>query len=951
VAGSLGTIKGQMILDVKQALAAYTAARAAHVSTVTALQTGGGALILAGGAIAAVGVGIAYGLGKAVDAAAEFERKLDFFGAVSNSTAAEMEQVRVKALQLGQDTIFSAGQIADSFVELGKSGVSAHDIINGIGQAVANLGAAADIPLDTAANIITSAVATFQLGADAAVGVADKLAGAANASIIDVQDLGVSLKYAGGVAQALGISFEDTNTALALLGQYGIKGSTAGTSLRQVLISLTGSTVKAKKELRALGIITEDGSNRFFDAEGHAKSLGEVFQVLQDATRGMSDEQRLAALKLIFATRALPSVISLSREGAAGFASMSAEINKTTALEVASKRLDNLSGDLEILRGNIETLTIKAGGQLQAFARGVVQGVTSIVQWFANLSDSTQLTILKVAAIAAAILIFVGALGIFAGAVLQLIGLATRIYDAFLLLRAGMLALTSGTWALNAAFLANPITWIILAVVALVAAFVLLWRNNEGFRDFFITMWAAIRIAAENVFNWFKALPAWFSATWTSIKDGAVSIWNGILDFFRQWGPWMIAALFGPIGILVKLIMDNWDAIKQFTIDTWNSILAFFAALPGQIGEFLSALPGIVGYWIGFAIGFILRLWIDGWLLIFNGLVAAVNAIISFVSQIPGWLGAIWQAVMDAAVAAWNAIVSFFTETIPALVNNVIAWFGALPNRLGAIWSSVWTTTLNIINSIQTAVVNWAINTVNSAISWFSQLPARIGEFFSNIWSTISSTTSNIFNNVSSFAQSVYNTVSDWIGKLPSLIGGIFNNVVQAFKDVVKRAFNAAKDFASGIWEGFKDGLGIHSPSHIERAMWQITGVVDEETQRMVKQVKQIQGLGNDLTEVGATMGEGLSLGMDKSLAVLANGIDGARAQQAEFAALAASSTAAFSATVTGQGTGNQVVVVEKGDTNNVDITWNAAPNDQVNTREQVKNLLGKTAGILTEES
>src|ERR1044071_5958178 len=244
-----------MILDVKQALASYTAARAAHVSTVTALSTGAGALTSVGQGMAVAGAGLAVGIGVAVNAAADFERKLDYFGAVSNSTQEEYDAIRQKALELGKDTIYSAGQIADSFVELGKAGVSATDIIGGVGEGVAALGAAADIPLDTAATIITSAVQSFGLGADQAVEVADKLAGAANASIVDVQDLGVSLKYAGGVASALGIQFDDVNTALALLGKYGIRGSTAGTSLRQTLISLGGATAKAEGELKALGII------------------------------------------------------------------------------------------------------------------------------------------------------------------------------------------------------------------------------------------------------------------------------------------------------------------------------------------------------------------------------------------------------------------------------------------------------------------------------------------------------------------------------------------------------------------------------------------------------------------------------------------------------------------------------------------------------------------------
>src|SRR5690606_12372052 len=150
------------------------------------------------------------------------EKRLDYFAAVSNATQEQYEAISKKALQLGADTSFTANQVAEAFVELGKAGVGTQDILDGIGEAVTNIGAAAEIPLDTAAMIITSALATFNLGADQAIMVADKLTGAANSSILEVEDLGVSLKYVGGIASSLSIPFNDVNTALAILGEAGI---------------------------------------------------------------------------------------------------------------------------------------------------------------------------------------------------------------------------------------------------------------------------------------------------------------------------------------------------------------------------------------------------------------------------------------------------------------------------------------------------------------------------------------------------------------------------------------------------------------------------------------------------------------------------------------------------------------------------------------------------------
>lgn len=862
--GDLGTIKGQMILDVKQALAAYTAARAAHLSTVTALSTGGAAMVLAGAGIAAVGVGIAAGIGYAVKAAAEFERKLDFFGAVSASTADQMDRVREKALQLGKDTIFSAGQIADSFVELGKSGVGAEDIINGIGAAVANLGAAADIPLDTAANIITSAVQTFGLSADQAVGVADKLAGAANASIVDVQDLGLSLKYAGGVAKGLGVSFDDTNTALALLGKYGIRGSTAGTSLRQVLISLTGTTDKAQKTLKELGIITEDGKNQFFDAQGSAKSLAEVFDILGAATAGLSDEEKLATLKTVFATRALPSVIALSKEGAAGFAEMQAEISKTTALEVASKRLDNLSGDIEILRGNLETMAIEAGSTMQKFARGVVQGLTQVVAWFTNLSTSTQEWIVKGAAIAAVVFIVVGALGIFAGSLLQIIGLFIRMLPAFKLIATAVKILTTSFIRLGVAMFANPIGLIILAVIALVAAFVLLWRNNEGFRNFFIQMWAKIKAAALTVANWFKGLPAFFSALWNTIKSNTLSIWNAVIGFFASI-PQRIGAFFAQVGQIIRTLW-NWSPYGLI-INNWGKIISFFKALPGQIGDFLSRLPYLVGYWISFTIASIIRLWIEGWKLMINTGIAIVEGIISFFQQLPARLGAIIGATVAWVNQTWNSMYDSVVATAGKIVQGVVTFFTQLPGRVSALFQQVMSTVASWLGQTAATARSKAQEIWNNIVGFIQGLPSNVASTFSNVLSSVSNYLGQAAGKAREMASNIKDNLLNGIRGLPGAVDGILDNVISAIKGAIRGAFNAVKDFARGLWDGFKDGLGIHSPSFIERAMWQITDVVSTEADSLKRQVPHIQKLGAELDNMSFSPNTGALLNTTTEMA------------------------------------------------------------------------------------
>jgi hypothetical protein len=106
----------------------------------------------------------------------------------------------------------------------------------------------------------------------------------------------------------------------------------------------------------------------------------------------------------------------------------------------------------------------------------------------------------------------------------------------------------------------------------------------------------------------------------------------------------------------------------------------------------------------------------------------------------------------------------------------------------------------------------------------------------------------SFLHDATEFGKGVYNTVHDFFSKLPGTIGDILGNCVDAFKSVVSQAFNAAKDFGSGLWNGFKKGLGINSPSYLEKAMWAITKVTDTETKRLGGHVKQMQVLAGQMS-------------------------------------------------------------------------------------------------------
>ena len=304
--------------------------------------------------------------------------------AVTGSSAETMKQFHDAAVKAGADTAFSATEAADAIEELAKAGVSTKDILNGGLTGALNLATAGELDLKEAAEIASTALNAFKRDNLSVVDAANQLAGAANASATDVHELKYGLSAVAPVASGLGLSFKDTTNALAVFAQNGLKGSDAGTSLKTMLMNLQPQTKAQTNMMRELGIITEDGSNRFFTAEGKIKSFAEVSQVLKESLSGLTEQQQQQALKTMFGTDAVRAATIAMNEGADGANKMQAEISKVTAAQVAAEKLNNLKGAIEGLSGSFETLQIKLGESVLPLFTTIVKYVDKLVDKFSQ---------------------------------------------------------------------------------------------------------------------------------------------------------------------------------------------------------------------------------------------------------------------------------------------------------------------------------------------------------------------------------------------------------------------------------------------------------------------------------------------------------------------------------------------------------------------------------------
>lgn len=224
----------------------------------------------------------ALGTASAV-AAASFEEAMSKVKAISGATEEEMEQLNQKAIEMGASTKFSAKESADAFTYMAMAGWDAQQMIDGIGG-IMSLAAADGLDLATTSDIVTDALTAFGLKASDSARFADVLAQASSSANTNVSMLGESFKYVAPIAGTLGYSAEDTAIALGIMANAGIKGSQAGTTLKNALANM------ASPSKNMVSVMTEFDLS-LTNADGSMKSLSEVLDMLRNNMAVTTKEQ------------------------------------------------------------------------------------------------------------------------------------------------------------------------------------------------------------------------------------------------------------------------------------------------------------------------------------------------------------------------------------------------------------------------------------------------------------------------------------------------------------------------------------------------------------------------------------------------------------------------------------------------------------------------------------
>lgn len=547
----LGSAVGYLLLDTKGFSSGFTSAlqsvktmQSQSATTADKFTAMGTAMTSVGGKLTKSVTLPLVGLGTAaVKTAADFEKGMSQVQATTRytkDTMVKLDGASVNAMdalsdlaqEMGATTKFSATEAAEAINNMAMAGYSVQEIYDSL-PGVLNLASAGALDLDYSTQLVANGLNVMGMETSEVTELADKMAVTATKAYGSVSDFGEGLLVAGAQAKLANVSLTDTFTALGILGDNGISASEGGTYLRNTLKNLYTPTKDAADALNALGVKTADDN-------GKLKDFQVVLQELGAALDGLTEEQRITYMSRIFDTRTISAANALIANSTERWDELSAAIDNASgaAEEMKNAQLDNLSGQLTILKSSIEGAAIAFGNAMLPVIKDLVSAFQSLMNWLNGLDEAQQKTLVTILEVVAAI----GPLLVIFGKLSGVVGTVINLF--------------SGAGGLSAALtvITGPIGIVIAAVAALAAA----WATDfGGIREFTSEVFGEIAKTVQYYINLVKTV--WNNDLY-GIRTTAQAVWSAIQTIF--------SSTFGVIASLFKaflaVLRGDWSAAGEW---------------------------------------------------------------------------------------------------------------------------------------------------------------------------------------------------------------------------------------------------------------------------------------------------------------------------------------------------------------------------------------------------
>ncbi|MDR2976855.1 MAG: phage tail tape measure protein [Streptococcaceae bacterium] len=412
----------EMIASSKEVAKQQYLATSKAASFGSAMNNVGSKLRGAGNAMMPVSVAITAGLAQSVQAAAGFEQQFTAIRALlSDSTPADKLNGQIEKLESSSKGWATQYGIATSSINTGmeemiKKGYNYNQTLGAM-PAILDASKASGEDFNTVMSSSTSILEQFNLKANDTATmtkntqrVTDTLSFVANKTAAGFADMGEAMEYVGPVANGVGMSLEDTASAIGLLSNNGIEGQSAGTGLRSVLTSLLRPSKQSAEAMEELGINSAEASEALKemginvdDVENGTLDLSDVIAKAQKATSGLNDVEKSRLLAQAFGTKGQTAMNILTHQGADALKDLSKETSSASGYtkDLADQMNNAASNDFAKAKAQLEVLSINLGQKLLPTIIPVVQGLSDLVDGFSKMPKPVQDTIIKMAGILA----------------------------------------------------------------------------------------------------------------------------------------------------------------------------------------------------------------------------------------------------------------------------------------------------------------------------------------------------------------------------------------------------------------------------------------------------------------------------------------------------------------------------------------------------------------------
>ena len=720
---------------------------------------------------------------------------------------------------------------------MAMAGWKTEDMLDGI-EGIMNLAAASGEDLATTSDIVTDALTAFGLSAKDSGHFADILAAASSNANTNVSMMGETFKYCAPIAGAMGYSAEDTAQAIGLMANSGIKGSQAGTALRTIMTKLQG-------ELKLSGAAFGDMTIQTANADGSMRDLNDILADCRVAFGQMTESEKAQAAETLVGKNAMSGFLALMNAAPADIAKLEGAIDNCngTSEEMAEIMQDNLSGQLTILKSQLEELAISFGDLLMPAIRNIVSKIQAFVDKLNGMDDSQRKVIIRIALLVAAI----APLLVIIGTTISKIGVAmqgfVKLAGAVGKMKTAMSAGTGIMGKLGAALggISAPVLAVVAVIAVLVAAFVHLWKTNDKFREAILGTWQRIKEAVSNFVEGIRERLSALGIDFGDIVETIKKIWNGFCALLAPVfeGAFKVIAsvletvlgvITGLLDVFIGIFTGNWDqawtGVKEIFSSIWEGIKGVLSAVLETLKGLLDTFLGWFGtswseVWSG------IKTFFEG---IWNGITTFITTVMT---GIKNFFVGIWEGIKSVVTGAmtaiqttmstiWNAISGVVTtvwETIKSVVQVAILFIKELLtaafNILTIPWRFIWENFGGVITAawekikevVSTAIdaIKTVIETVwNAIVAFLTPILNTLKTAFTTAWTAIKALVSTVVNAIKTTIQTVWNAIKTFLTTVLNAIKQVFTTVWNAIKQVVTTVVNAIKTTVTNVWNTIK---------------------------------------------------------------------------------------------------------------------------------------------------